>query len=84
MLAQRFIAICDRKGCKAKTKATLTLKTAQAVAGIQHPIVLQPVNIIFAEEGWLFAWNTTIKTTEIHCPEHGVRSNGKASKRRRD
>lgn len=70
MLAQRFIAMCDRKPCKAKTKATVTLKTAQAVRGTMEPIVLIPTNVIFAEEGWSFAWNGDTKTTEVHCPQH--------------
>jgi len=71
MLAQRFIAICDHKGCKAKTKATVKLKTATAVKGFGEPIVLIPTNIIFAEEGWSFGWNGENRTTEVHCPKHG-------------
>lgn len=70
MLAQRFIAMCDHKDCRAKTKATVKLKTAQAAKGVMEPIVLIPTNIIFADEGWTFGWNGETKTTEIHCPTH--------------
>lgn len=73
MLAQRFIALCDHKGCKARTKATVKLKTAQACVGIQHPIVLQPTHIIFADEGWSFGFNSENRTTEVHCPDHNRR-----------
>lgn len=73
MLAQRFLVLCDSKGCKAKTKATVTLKMSQAVRGVMEPICLVPTNLIFAEKGWTFAWNGEKKTTETLCPEHGVK-----------
>lgn len=70
MLAQRFVAICDHKGCKAKTKCTVVFWLGQVVSGIGHPIMLQAKDIRFSESGWVFAWNSTVKRTEIFCPDH--------------
>ncbi len=69
MLAQRYIAICDHKDCKAKCRATVVLKMVPIVEGSMSPIALVPSDVRLPED-WSWGWNPKKRETEIGCPKH--------------
>lgn len=70
MLATRMIALCDRDGCKARTKITVKLRMKPTAKSLNHPIVLQPDSMIMPD-GW--TWGFTDGETKIGCPDHPIR-----------
>ena len=72
MLAQKMVAICDHKGCKAKCRAVVRFETKSVAKGVLQPIALVPVRIKL-EDGWSWGWNNKTKVSEIGCPKHQIK-----------
>lgn len=77
MLVQRFIAVCDEFGCKKRTKVRVTIILKPVKNSLRYPVVLQPDNIVFGKDGWLWGWDGS--KTAIYCPEHSFRLSEKKS-----
>lgn len=69
MLAQRFVALCDAPGCKAKTRALVLFRMKPALHGIQHPITLTPMKVVLGD-GWSWGWVPEKSATQIFCMRH--------------
>jgi hypothetical protein len=69
MLAQRFIALCDVPGCRARTRALVLFRMKPALHGMQHPIALAPVKVVLPE-GWSWGWVSEKSATQIFCKRH--------------
>lgn len=69
MLAQRFIALCDEPGCRARTRAILIFRMQPAVCGLQHPIALTPIRVVLSK-GWSWCWVSEKSATQIFCKRH--------------
>jgi hypothetical protein len=69
MLAQKFIALCDEPGCRARTRAIVLLRMQPALRGMQHPIALTPVKVVLPE-GWSWGWSSEKSATQIFCRRH--------------
>ena len=69
VLAQRFVALCDAAGCKARTRAVVIFKLRPALMGLQHPIAMTPIRLVLPR-GWRWGWVADRKATQIFCRRH--------------